>query len=189
MIGPTIYGPRQARAVIVGQALNRLTDGRPWAALVRHDLAQLCGLELADYLATFGRCDLIERYPGQGPGGGDLFPLAEAKDAARALLERLAGRRVVLLGRQVEAAFELEPVSAPWYAWRSVGRMALGQHLELATAPHPSRRSTYWNDEGNFAKARAFWTALAAWAGPCEWPGGLKADALENLERRREAQP
>lgn len=154
-----IYGPKEARVLLVGEAPSRAIDHQPSLGLLREDLAELAGVEHPiEWWLLFARANLLPRWPGRSPGGkGDRFPREEARRRARRLRGRF-GRfsRVVLLGRRVEGAFDLR--GSGWFAWRDAFK------TRVAVAPHPSKVSRWWNDSNNVALARTFWRELAATA-------------------------
>jgi hypothetical protein len=108
----------------------------------------MCGLPLDAFLARFERVNLLPAFPGKA-GKGDRFPRAAARQAALALLPALQGRRAVLLGGRVAAAFGLP--RAPLLVWQP---LAGG---EVAVAPHPSGINRWWNDPRNVRRAKRFW--------------------------------
>jgi hypothetical protein len=180
-LGPVkVYGPPCAvepawATLLVGEAPNRWMEqnNAPHHALWRHDLAGLAGLTMLEFLRCFARCDLLDRYPGR-QGRGSAFPLAEARPRADALLEALRSEsspfvRVVLVGRRTAQACGH---SDPWFYWRTLD-VSPARAIDFACAPHPSKVSTWWRDEGNVAQARAFWT-------------GLGKEILEPLDRERQ---
>ena len=67
----------------------------------------------------------------------------DAADAAQELRNHEFGP-LVLLGRKVEAAFDLKP--GVWLTWR--GRLGI--------MPHPSGRNRWYNDPLNIEAAREF---------------------------------
>ncbi len=125
-------GPSVVRLRRPGEALTGAAGRR---------LAALAGVPLVTYLRRTERVNLLDAYP------GERWPSAEARDRARSLLPRLAGRTTLLAGRRVAAAFG---VDAPWYEWVELdgGRVAV--------LPHPSGRSRYWNDPANRDAAAEF---------------------------------
>ena len=141
--------------MLIGQDPGRQGTGEPLSGKAGRRLAALCGLDLDAYLARFQRVNLLPVFPGKA-GKGDRFPLPPAREAARALLPTLEGRRVVLLGGRVAAAFGLH--RAPLLVWMPI------QGTWVAVAPHPSGVSRWWNDPRNVRRAQRFWRAFAAQA-------------------------
>lgn len=142
--------------LVVGEAPSRaMRPGDPPLLLARHELAQMAGLGLAQFLERFELCNLLPSWPGRAESGkGDQFPLLEARlEAMRIWIERKP-QRMILLGRRVERAFSLR--EQPWFAWvRNAGG------CEVATVPHPSHVSMFWNDVGNRVRAREFWRSAS----------------------------
>jgi uracil-DNA glycosylase len=113
-------------------------------------LASLLELSNEDMLARHDFVNLLDEFPGKNDSNhprGDAFPLRKAREAARRIAPTFAGRAVVLLGRNVVDAFELE---IDWFEWRP--------ELEslVAACPHPSGVSHWWNSPLNVERARSF---------------------------------
>jgi uracil-DNA glycosylase len=138
--------------IIIGQAPGPRGDGEPLSGQAGRRLSALCGLTVDAYLAQFERVNLLTHFPGKA-GKGDAFPLPAARKAAAALLPALEGRRVVLLGGKVAAAFGLQ--QAPLLVWRPLGGAM------VAVAPHPSGINRWWNDPRNVRRARRFWRTFS----------------------------
>lgn len=119
-------------------------------------LAAMLGMTVDEFARRHARLNVFEHYPGRSAGKGDAFPAAAARRAAAAIAPSLAGRRVILLGRAVAAAFGQPPT--PVLAWRPD---ALGSR-QLAVVPHPSGVCRWWNDPDNLSAAAAFLRAAAA---------------------------
>lgn len=173
---PTVYGTHCARVLLVGEAPSRRMTEESHA-LMRRDLSTLAGTGYpTEYWTTFARCNLLRAWPGRGISGkGDAWDAPTAREAAQALAVELlkddAQRAiprfelVVLLGRRVEAAFQVD--GRPWFRWGDEA----GIGVPSATAPHPSRVSRWWNVDGNEGRARAFWSALPRPNQPCNAEG------------------
>jgi len=108
------------------------------------------------FLQLFERRNLVTYWPGEAPGGGDLFPAAEGRRAAEAMREAVSDRVVVLLGAEVARAFRLHRL--PVLAWSKFHKDSLGA---VAVCPHPSGRSRWWNEPANREDAVRFWGKLA----------------------------
>lgn len=94
-----------------------------------------CGASEEDYRRGFDRRNLLPtRY----------WDRTKARAAAERLLPRLEGRRVILLGSEVRAAFRLPPVLLEPLIERGVTWRQL---------PHPSGRCRWYNDPKNRAVA------------------------------------
>lgn len=139
------------KPLFVGQAPAR--RGNPAAPLegrVGQRLADLMGIEFAEYLDVTDRTNLLPKFPGRrretgAKRGGDHFPLKKAKWHARRL--KIEDRIVVLLGKGVARAFELD-----------VDFLTVHEHrgATVAIIPHPSGKNLWWNDPANVAAATDF---------------------------------
>jgi uracil-DNA glycosylase len=144
------------RPLVIGQAPGPNTDpALPLSGRCGDRLADLAGLTPDNFRLMFELTNLLPTFPGKA-GKGDLFPIDEARVAALRMLVsgRLGARPVVLLGANVERAFALAP-DVPVLRWRP--RLA----VLVATCPHPSGVSRWWNDPANERAARRFWRRLA----------------------------
>ena len=139
--------------MIIGQAPGRQGTGEPLSGKAGRRLAALCGLDLDAYLARFQRVNLLPVFPGKA-GKGDRFPLPPAREAARALLPTLEGRRVVLLGGRVAAAFGLH--RAPRDLGGCGSPPVRGQPLVERPAERPPRAEVLARFRGSGAVHVAF---------------------------------
>lgn len=157
------------RPLLVGEGLNRAWEGhRVTAAMDRclaltgrcgDRLADLAGMSVAEYLRVFDRTNLVRGY------SGPRLTARRAREAADELRRSLGGRRVVLLGRTVAAAFGLSR-DAEWFRWLPMSTEAGGPGVfRVVAAPHPSGLSRWWSDPLNVARARVFWSGLGQEAG------------------------
>ena len=153
------------RPLLIGQAPGPRTDpDLPLFPLpVSSAGGRLCkflGMSTTQYLRTFDRVNLLREFPGR-TGTDDKFPITKARIAAQALRPLLAGREVLLMGRGVAQAFDLE---IPFLEWREVPvRRSLPGHEHIArfgVVPHPSGRNRWHNSPENL-------TALSVFLG--EW--------------------
>lgn len=116
-------------------------------------LARFMGISERDYLRAFDRVNLLYEFPGK-EGKEDRFPPHLARRAATHMLPLLAGRQVILVGRNVATAFgygELE-----WFTW---AEHHLGQgrdRVRFGVIPHPSGRCRAYNEAGARERARVF---------------------------------
>lgn len=147
-----------SRPLIIGQAPSRLSDPtEPLSERSGARLSDLCGISVPEFLAGFERRNLIEEWPGKAGKGDRFVGLPEARRLAETCREAAAGRRVVVLGFSIAAAFRLTGPSLTFAAhWGG----------SFAFCPHPSAVSRWWNDPANGARARAFWRELASTPGP-----------------------
>lgn len=141
------------KPLIIGQAPSRSSDpSEPLSGRSGCRLADLCGLDVATFLATFERANLLDHYPGAKLKGDEFVTTAEARTLAAGVRPRLRGRTVVVLGLVNAAGFGLtQPAFQFAPHWEGL----------FAFSPHPSSVSRWWNDPANEARARAFWSALA----------------------------
>lgn len=142
-----------SRPLIVGQAPSSRgpTPDGPLSGRAGKRVAALVGLETL--APTFEVVNLLPTCPGRARGKGHRFPAAEAR-AAAAMLERFSTHeRVVLLGRGVARAFDLDldPLE------RRVER-----DRRWLLVPHPSGVNLWWNDKANVEAASV---ALRAFVG------------------------
>jgi len=141
------------RPIIYGQAPGR-TEGPVLGGRIGERLADLLCLSGYPELAErFDLRNLIDYYPGGREERGDLFPMKEAADRARAEASSWkSGQEVILLGRFVQQAFLSvgEPLAFTQRPLETGGRVTI-IHL-----PHPSGANGWWNDPENAARARRF---------------------------------
>jgi hypothetical protein len=143
-----------SKPVLIGRAPSRTSNvAEPLSGKSGARLARLCGMELPAFLASFERWNLIDYWPGEGPGKGDRWlGRAEARALAESLRGRFEGRRVVILGFSTAAAFRLtQPAFTFCKHWGG----------EFAFTPHPSGVVTWWNEPSNLRRAETFFRALA----------------------------
>lgn len=150
----------QKRLLLVGEAPSRTGDPtKPLTGRVGRRLAALAGLSTFQYLRRTERMNLLDRWPGSA-GKGSAFPLVEARSAAWKKLSAFVGRRVVLVGRRVADALDLDdPYLGPWrcVVLDDGGNSPPASRAFLcAVIPHPSGVNRWWNDPKNTRSARAF---------------------------------
>lgn len=134
--------------LLIGQAPGRAGD--PSVALdgrVGRRLAGLMGLTMEEYMGRVDRLNLLPAWTGRD-GKGDAWDAERARENAEAILPSIRGRRAVLLGRNVAAAFGLKRVE--WMTWTDLGG------VEAAAIPHPSGIVLWWNDAENRRRASEF---------------------------------
>lgn len=122
-------------------------------------LQVMTGLTRGQYLDHFERINLLPYFPGKVKRD-DKFPMPPARLAATAIKPLLAGRTVILVGRNVAEAFEFPAEFHDWVRWpvrrpcivtKSTGLAA------MAVIPHPSGRNHWYNKAENRARSAAFW--------------------------------
>lgn len=117
-------------------------------------LQSFMGLTRGQYLVSFDRINLLQDFPGR-TGRDDKFPMAKAKIAAAAIRPLLRDRVVILIGRNVANAFQLDCEFHSWVEGLSFCRL-------MAVVPHPSGRNHWYNKEENKLIAKQFWTSCVA---------------------------
>ena len=115
-------------------------------------LADLAGLSPREYLRAFDRANLLQTFPGR-TRRDDSWPIRDARIAAAAMKPLLAGRRVILVGRNVATAFGFPAIQMEFHEWARDDKW----DFDLAVVPHTSGRSHWYRKEGNEARARRFW--------------------------------
>lgn len=130
----------------MGQAPSRETDGLPpFVGKCGEFLSKLMGSTHEQMLLDHEFYNVFDRWPGKGLGG-DLFPIPEARRAAKKLVEKLRGRTVVLLGANVARAFNCKKFEYfCWYSYRDPANVAKVVIPHLTVVPHPSQRNRIWN--------------------------------------------
>lgn len=122
-------------------------------------LFEMTGLSVSEYMRTFDRVNVLYQHWGKAPAGTeDRFPAALGRAAAEGMRHFLAGREVLLVGRDVATAFGHE--AAPWLEWRDDFEWS----FRFAILPHPSGRNHWYSDEANRRDASRF---LRAWSQKC----------------------
>ena len=125
-------------------------------------LKTIMGITRREYLSKFDRINLLPYFPGQHKRD-DKFPMPVAKLAAAAIRPLLAGRTVILVGRNVADAFDHEGMFHAWSVWQARRRCPVTRdlgHGVVAVVPHPSGRCRWYNEQGNREEAIQFWHAF-----------------------------
>lgn len=173
------------RPVLVGQAPGPRTDPRmPLLMGVSGErLRMAAGLSLAEYLAAFRRRNLLPAWPGRAPGGGDLFPMPEARAAAdRLLAEFDAEDLIVAVGRRTGVALGASPNTPAGHILKA---RPGGESPWLAWVPHPSGLNRAWNSQRRRGDAGAFLAAVARAALLFASADEIRAQAREDLRAVR----
>lgn len=155
-----------SRLVLIGQAPGPNTDPRlplfpEPSTSAGGRLLEIMGVPRAEYLALTERINLLNYYPGKW-ANGDRWPLAEARIAAEAVAPLLAGRCVVLVGRNVAQAFDNKADYHVWTTQQVRRRCPIARCpglAEFAVVPHTSGRNRWYNDPENSQEARSFWAS------------------------------
>jgi len=143
--------------ILVGEAPSRRGDPRkPLLDRAGRFLAEIAGIEFPTaYLRAFGRCNLLQRWPGRD-GVGSAFDAEAGRIAAAMMTRTLVGSDfdgvLVLLGRRVADSFGV-PVAQPWAAPvlltsgpGDLGSLATAHTIASVSIPRPSGLSREWND-------------------------------------------
>lgn len=134
------------KIVLIGRAPTRgASSTEPLDGVVGRRLAALAGLDHKDFMTRFDRVNLVE----------ERAPPAAMLEAADALRPKLKGRKVVLLGATVAAAFRLRENEYTWFK-----PVEIPPNIELAVMPHVDGKSTWWNEPANEHEARDFMLRL-----------------------------
>jgi uracil-DNA glycosylase len=161
IVPPAFLAPLPSvRLVLVGQAPGPTSDPEvplcPVTSTTGRRLRDLMQLSSEEYL-LLERVNLLQCFPGKH-ARDDAFPRKLARVAAQAMRPLLRGRRVVLLGRKVAAAFGVELPFLMWSTWKD---------LEISILPHPSGRSRWYNSPENQGKAGEFLLQALTSDSPC----------------------
>jgi len=106
-------------------------------------LAKLAGMTQEEYERRTERWSLLPSDPGES------WPAAEARQLAQVLWPSLIGRRTIMLGSRIGAAFSITWPPTRWASLDSVG-------TQVALVPRPSIRDPWWEDAANRAAVRRF---------------------------------
>ena len=122
-------------------------------------LQTMTGLSRGGYLKAFERVNIFYEYQGKSKKE-DRFPVREARLIASSMRPLLAGRTVVLVGRNVASAFGHEEEFLEWKKVfcrrRSPAAPEQPFVANMACLPHPSGRNPWYNAEENREAARTF---------------------------------
>lgn len=148
------------KPLLIGQAPGPNTDSRlPLYPIPSTStggrLAKFMGLTRTQYLRTFDRVNVLQDFPGKCKRD-DKFPMRDAIIAARAMRPLLAGREVILVGRNVANAFGYYEI--PFHHWMSDDRSG----FMVCCIPHPSGRNLWYNLAENREAAAEFWRRYLA---------------------------
>ena len=134
------------KTILVGMSPIKGDPKEPLSGPSGRRLAALAGLDLDDFLSYLERVNLVV------DGKRDVASVIAKADALR---EKWKGRNVILLGRQVAAAFRLNPDGYEYFQMQ-----ALEPGFEAAVCPHPSEKTHWWNEPVNVERAREFMLRL-----------------------------
>ncbi len=146
-------------AYIYGQAPGKKPKRDPSVPFLggRHGefLAQLAGVDESVLADLFTFRNVLDYYPGPNEDGkGDAFPMDEARERARELMDDWHwGDTAVLAGHNVAHAFGV-PRRFPYFKW-----LELVGGVQCVVVPHPSRLNRFWNNAACITRASHFWKA------------------------------
>lgn len=124
--------------LVVGEMPGSPLGGPPLEGATGARLAELMGLQWADYLRVTERLNLV-------PSWRLSWPAVDARARAASLARLFPRRRSILLGRRVAEAFGIECLTGVFEA--PEGGLVM-------TLPHPSGRNRWYNSDGNRQTAR-----------------------------------
>jgi len=167
--------PGDDRPIFIGQAPSRRGDpSKPLTGRPGRRLAELSGVTPMEFYTATVRTNIVSRYSGP-KGGGDAFPMTEARENALRMTEVIGGRAIVLVGRKVTEAFGLK---GGWFEW-NIGHFRDDDDqvmaFQYASVQHPSGRNRFWNSPDNIQEAREFLSGLMS-----------RESAVPSLKRLRE---
>ena len=145
---------QESPVLIIGQAPAQKDDpGNPLTGKTGLRLANYMDLHLEEFLTTFDRANLFDKYPGKNEKGkGDAFPIQQATINSFKLLRDNPPdnyRAMILLGKNVAKAFNLkDPEFLKW--------ATTPQGLRYVVLPHPSGLNRWWNEKSNQKAALKF---------------------------------
>lgn len=155
-IDDDLRSPRPDDVILVGQAPSRSgSSRRPLEGPALRRLARWSGIPYSWMVDRTKRINLVGYFPGRTAGGGDRFPLSEARSNFRRYVPYLEGRTVVALGKAVATVMSLADL--PPYRW-TIPKWSTS--TVAAWCPHPSGASRFWNDPRNREIAGAFFAGL-----------------------------
>lgn len=148
---------QESPVLIVGPAPSASSDPTsPWDAASGRRLAALMGMSLEEFLGTFDRACLFDKFPGRlANSSGDAFPIQEATINAFKLMRNNPFdnyKAIILMGKNVARAFNWQ--NAEFLEWDRTSRPF------KVVFPHPSGLNRWWNDKRNRKAAKEFLTEL-----------------------------
>ena len=152
------------RILFVGQAPSAETDGKPpFVGRCGKFLAELMDTTQEQMLLDHDFINVFDRWPGKGYGG-DKFPMPEAKQLAKAKLDQLRDRQmVVLLGSNVARAFNASQFRyLEFYEMRNPDNFSDCVAKAMSVVPHPSGVNRYYNNPRNRLVVGEFLRRLAS---------------------------
>ena len=125
---------QESPVLFIGQAPAQKDEPScPLSGRTGSRLALHMDLNLEEFLATFDRANLLNRFPGHRVGAGDAFPIQQATINAYKLMQNNPPdnyRAIILLGKNVARAFNLQ--KPEFFQWDRTHRPG------TVVSPHPS---------------------------------------------------
>lgn len=146
--------PKMTKLILIGQAPAQ--KGNPRAVLegrLGERIAELFGISNWWYVQNTQRFNILPKWMGKS-GKGDLFPMPLARQNARRMRYSLGGCRVLFIGIQVAAAFDVTHKPLRWKNYPIAADH--NESFRCAILPHPSGVNHWWNDICNRADAADF---------------------------------
>ncbi len=148
---------QESPVLFIGQAPAQQDDpASPLSGRTGCVLAELMGLSLEEFLDTFDRANLFNKFPGKHSiNKGDKFPVREAARNAHLLVQNnpiYDYRAIVILGKNVAKALGYK--TDEWMIWQSFSRPW------VCVLPHPSGIVQWWNSNRNRKAAKLFLTEM-----------------------------
>lgn len=133
--------------VLVGQAPSMSGDPRrPLEGASGRKMASLLGMTFDEYLRNTHRVNIFKNHQGR-LAKGDKFPLDRAKKKTMRLQVPAGAAVVLLLGKNVAAAFGIR--NAQFFDQRYMWPRNSSRIIEVRVVPHPSGVSRWWNEPEN----------------------------------------
>ena len=145
---------RRNKIVLVGFSPSHTGDPKEPLAGVGsgHRLAKLCGLDVATYLRTFDRINLHYETPKKN----DRVTRLVGEASASMFRARFAGRKIILLGKDVARAFGFND-NDKMLEWIKMTSSNIFLPLTyFALLPHPSGLNRWYNEPRNVRRAERF---------------------------------
>lgn len=119
-------------------------------------LAEL--LDVTDVARSFGTIAIVDRWPGKATHGRELPSGRARAEAQRIEHSTPEDVRLVIVGRKLARAFEVEDM--PYLRW-TTRHYDDGRQRSVAVIPHPSAGTKWWTQPGHAANARRFLGKIA----------------------------
>lgn len=146
---------QESPVLIIGQApAAKDNPASPLSGRSGRVIADLMGISLEEFLETFDRANLFNKFPGKN-GKGDAFDARRAKRNAHLLANNNRideYKAIIILGKNVAKALGYR--SDEWLEWQKFSRPW------VVVIPHPSGINHWWNDKRNRKVAKEFLTEI-----------------------------